>query len=416
MKCIPLILTIALISLILGACGPASSQPAGPAVAISPAVNVCTVNTFLSRVYFLNSAFSPQPPFNQAPPSSTPIDPNSSNQYIRAIAADLVNAFNSASPLPSFQHQLCNLTGVYINPAGCANPSNPTTCNASAGRIADYSWGFRQNSSPPQRYIGISLALWYGCQPSNNVCAPPLQKYETDLIQAVLARAGETDPHGPTSQPPPDPTPPFVDAVNSSASTSAMSVLATLAHELGHVYWYDVFIVDSNGNPNPGGPPNFSLFCNGGFYLNAGTGGPWHDKPGFPNGNKRWVDFVEVRNGHQPNDVDIKQLQHQLGMGNYRKAGDWLYLLYSGIFGNAVHNPYNGPWASALAAFSPDEDFVETFELNVLRKANPALTQLDIKIFGTRANPYTYDVLAHLSNTPPDPMFKSELVRKLNCF
>jgi len=121
-----------------------------------------------------------------------------------------------------------------------------------------------------------------------------------------------------------------------------MSVLAVLAHEFGHVYWFDAFVTPA------GGSFANSSFCGGIFY----PGGNWGKiQVGVPNsGGHRFVFF-----------------------------GDTLSYPGSYVPGlpNTLHSIYSGGnWASALAAFSPDEDFVETFELRVLLKAG--LTGLQI--------------------------------------
>jgi len=50
---------------------------------------------------------------------------------------------------------------------------------------------------------------------------------------------------------------------NSFAANPAMSVLALLAHEFGHVYWFDSFV------PNAGGP-FVNNFCWGGNFYPSG--------------------------------------------------------------------------------------------------------------------------------------------------
>jgi hypothetical protein len=122
---------------------------------------------------------------------------------------------------------------------------------------------------------------------------------------------------------------------NSFAVNPAMSVLAVLAHEFGHVYWFDSFV------PNAGG--SFANnFCGGIFYPSANWQRNAVGVP-FSNGN-RFVFFGDTPSysgSHVP-----------------RLPGT-LHSIYS-----------SGNWASALAAFSPVEDFVETFELSVLMTAN----------------------------------------------
>jgi hypothetical protein len=51
-----------------------------------------------------------------------------------------------------------------------------------------------------------------------------------------------------------------------------MTLLAVLSDEYGHVLWYDEFVENPDGTPNPGGatyiqPNSPALFCKGAFYT-----------------------------------------------------------------------------------------------------------------------------------------------------
>jgi hypothetical protein len=97
-----------------------------------------------------------------------------------------------------------------------------------------------------------------------------------------------------------------------------------------------------------------------------------------------------------------------------------LHAIYSGQQLDGTNAQY-GRWASALAAFSTDEDFVETFQLFVLMHAQTQaqlsgpLQNLRVIIYGSQKNvgghvvPYADDVPANFNN-------KLELMRKSNCF
>jgi hypothetical protein len=81
---------------------------------------------------------------------------------------------------------------------------------------------------------------------------------------------------------------------------------------------------------------------------------------------------------------------------------------------NDVSNLYSrgGRWASALAALSPDEDFVETYELSVLRHAtNTPLQNLALNVFHNNRQFQVGDV-------PSDDIagYKEELADKEACF
>jgi hypothetical protein len=142
-----------------------------------------------------------------------------------------------------------------------------------------------------------------------------------------------------------------------SSDAPALSVLAALAHEFGHLLWWDVFV-----EPGSERISNTATFCNGRFYPSGAWQGSPVNLPPY-----HWISFGQIR--LQPKDSDVLQLQRFLLSGRYREAFDRLHRIYS-----------NRRWASALAAFSPDEDFVETFELLVLIKAG--LSQVSISTHG----------------------------------
>ena len=104
----------------------------------------------------------------------------------------------------------------------------------------------------------------------------------------------------------------------------------------------------------------------------------------------RWVPFGYIA---QPGVPYVAQLAGLLGSRSYGAVADNLHQIYS-----------SGRWASALAAYSPDEDFVETFQLYVLVNANPGLQILRINV-GNRSDDLLQSVNAN-----------SELGRKLRCF
>jgi hypothetical protein len=331
-----LIVTAGIITLVLSACPPLPHTPPPPPTL---AAQVCDAKGNLNNVPFLAGSLTPEPPFDQTPqPDSAGVNPE--------IESDLTAGFNAAPQF--FKDQLCKLNGIFINRAGCSG-NEPNTCNLSDRDVVNNSWGFRKYPSG-ERYIAISLGLWNfkPCQAPRSVCAPPLQDYETRLNQALLQTLS-----------------PVVVSTQFGASpnTVAMTVLATLAHEYGHIYWFDSFVIDPNtGAPNPGGPAVITRFCDGGFYPL----GSWPFPVDLPPG--RWLSFGEILN-QAPLSSDVLQLPGLLSPDHLSKAAARLHKIYS-----------NGRWASTLAAFSPHEEFVETFELFVLRNANPPLQSLKVRI------------------------------------
>lgn len=380
-------LTIGFVALALFACAPVPPPKLG-GVAVLPVrgASVCPVATFLGNVHYLAQTMPPfslpSSGFQSAPPidTNTPVDPNGT------IASDLMAAFNTAPDF--FKNQLCSLTGIYIDRTGCANYI-PSSCSGSPP--TDSLWAFRAFDAQGHssgRFIGTWLGLWQNGVQGH---APVFSKFETGRLQALLNWTSSSPPAYIVANP----------------DTTAMTVLAILAHEVGHIFWYDAFVVNADGSPNPGGPTDFTQFCNGAFYTPTGVGqGSWLLPPSLP--DYRWVSFGQPRNYHKADDVDMTKLESDLNHQKYDDAGDLLHAIYSGQQPNGT-NVQNGRWASALAAFSTDEDFVETFQLFVLRYASTPLQSSEVKIFGSMNRVYLDDIPATFDQKP-------ELIRKTGCF
>jgi len=146
--------------------------------------------------------------------------------------------------------------------------------------------------------------------------------------------------------------------------------------------WWNTFV-----EPGASQVSNTAGFCNGSFYPSGVWQGTSVDIP-----KDRGVRFGKIR--LQRKNSDVPQLERFLGSGDYSRAFEVLHQIYS-----------DGRWASALAAFSPDEDFVETFELFVLM--NAGMRQAAITTYG-RAR--------HSDNVVRDATVSSPLQTKLQCF
>jgi hypothetical protein len=391
MKSRALISTAGIVGLTLFACAPTT-----PTIVSAPApatTSACTGGA-LNKVPFLQSGFDPRS--NSTPqPDAAAIPPD--------VWTDLQNAFSIAPP--SFQQQLCSVNGIFINPAGCtrSNPNDPTSpydpnkCNLSPMAVGNNSWGMRQydpnSGAILGRYVALSLGLWnnsaspgWTCS-GRTYCAPPFHTYQTGVVQALLMSLAPTVAISATNLP--------TISSSTSADIAEMSVLATLAHEYGHVLWYDTFVPMKGGGPAAPATPGF---CGGLFYT-APTA-PWQYPVSVPPG--RWLLFGEIRE-QSPLNSTILNLPGFFTANLPGLAGDNLNRLFNG-----------GQWASTLAAFSPDEDFVETFELTVLAAAQragtaqPLLQSMVIKIPGSRSRTYSFDILDNLAPG-------TELARKYVC-
>ena len=362
-KPIALLLILGVIALVGFACAPSPPPP-------PPVAQVCT-DGVLNPVPFLKVPFYPKEPFDQRPEAdSAPANPE--------IQSDLTAAFRTAPAF--FKTQLCSLQGVYIDPTGCTG-HDPSTCGSlSDADIADLSWGFRNTAK--EGFIAISLGLWRNnpCEGAKKVCSPSFQTYETRRLLALLDRTAEKDLRALSAERRrPRLTLPSYGV---SPDVPALSVLAALAHEYGHVWWWQIFV------PQPRTEIiDTTTFCNGSFYPS----GSWQGTPlNLP--LHHWLGFGEIR--LQPSDSDVLRLRRFLQSAEYSEAFEVLHRIYS-----------NGRWASALAAFSPDEDFVETFELFVLM--NAGLRQAAIT---------TYGRVRHSDNVMHDITVSPTLQTKLQCF
>jgi hypothetical protein len=128
-------------------------------------------------------------------------------------------------------------------------------------------------------------------------------------------------------------------------------------------------------------------FCGGRFY----TQGSWSNID-VPAG--RWTEFAHpsVNAAHAGNYVS--NLNSYLSQRNFALAAATMQATFQ-----------NQDLADVLAAFSPDEDFVEAYEWHVLLNATPPLSNLTIQIPGI----LTYNIAADMPN-------KRLLRNKMMCF
>jgi hypothetical protein len=304
--------------------------------------------------------YQPNPQPYRAPQA----DPEVSVDPASAMAQDIQGAFAAAPAF--FQQQLCSLDGVYVNPTGCSS-FDGRTCRGFAGGdkgLVEASWGFREGPSiypvgarlplgHRGEYIALSASPWSG----PNVHAPKFSEYERRLLRLLL-------PPWPSTA---GPAPQYADygPANTAAETPAMTVLGALAHEYGHVLWYDTF--------RPNGTDDLS-FCGGTFFE-----GSWDGRLVLP---PLWRNFGVV--GEQPHDRNAVQLGW---IKKVIRRGDSVGVNYAVLYLNYYYNLDNR-WASYFATRSPDEDFVETFKFYVLQRAKTPLTSLPIRL---RASQHSFD-------------------------
>jgi hypothetical protein len=235
------------------------------------------------------------------------------------FSTDLGTAYCMASA--AFQQQLLELTGVFIT---CLDPSNCT----SSGQDISTSWGYRENANNESylqhTYIGLSAGLW----PNGNLMT--YDKYEYNVFDSLLMHAGLPVTINP------------VYSVVTNPPTN-MTVLAALAHELGHIYWWKLSVDE--------------IACVNGYFddiswLHADKAPQYH-KFGIQNpySNSNGKGNAPKTN-HKDKDAVLKDLQ----IGNHQEYND-------------LNNIYSGYWASLFGTVAPDEDFIEAYKLWVLTSA-----------------------------------------------
>jgi len=365
------------------ACAPPSSSPPAPT---RVAAN-CTFNA--SSVGVLAPGYFPNPGGN------TYSIPGQNLQTGSSLSTQMINDINAAftnAPL-AVQNDVCALSGIFIDTSSCQggtiNPCTPVNNNLPV------SWGYRSynRADPGFMYVAIPASLW----PTVNTMAIPLSQYEQNAVQYFALNAG--NPYWGSSTNPTYPLPNISSVSYNNRGTSWPTVLAALAHELGHVKFnYTIHKKNHYGEDY-----DFSLLhnCNTGSttidFFNWWTYSGNYKKI-FPKGSKGyWRQF-----GYQDNQNSNQKIDHSLSpflsdfkdLTHYANPNPLLYTLYS---------DEAEPWASFWGAWSPDEDFVETYVLSALLDN---MTSLQISISGYSP----YDVIANTTQNN-----KPVLYSKIQC-
>ena len=289
----------------------------------SDRVEACTDAYFQQKIHYLDN-YDPttlQPPI----PSADPVD--------RAYTGRLTQAFDNA---PGILHDgLCGVDAIFI--VRDASSCNDQSCFAS-------SFGIRvRSANPVKRYIGISQRFldWW----------PTLGQYETALITEILSANRNWLSISVT--------PKFATAGIDSRVTA---VLAALAHEMGHIVWYDTFDPLSGYSLQQMRMFRASLLCNGDFFASWMAGAAVQPPPIFRDfltrPNRRSA-TQQVADTHKFDQADFINVDNNFGATAYIQAVNLLAQIYA----------TTGTWASAFAAVAPDEDFVETYKFNAVVNA-----------------------------------------------
>ena len=368
----------------------ACTQPFPPPPAPSPPKPVAANCSFNANgVGVLSPTYFPDPTSNSYSPPGNNLQPGVllSNQMIADIDAAFANA-----PL-SVQNDICALSGIFIDTSSCQGGTiNP--CNNNNEFPIPISWGYRswvkKNSDVGNMYIAIPATLW----PVANTTATAFSQYEQNVVQYFAKTA---NPNWGTLYP--LPTISGVSYNNSNPNnlpSSWPTVLVALVHELGHAKFnYTIHPKDNYGKDYKFDPLTMCNVNINGSNITIDFFSGWSY-----NGTAKklvpkdfWRQF-----SYQDNEYSNNKIEHSMSpylsdfQDQKQNPNDLLYTLYSGA---------SQPWPSFWGAWSPDEDFVETYVLYAL-KAN--VTSLQISISGYSP----YDVITGSAN-------KQTLSNKMQC-
>jgi len=346
---------------------PAPVAPAPPVTTRLTSVMCPDGSDLLDHVHYVQLSVQLSPQAGSVQPNtdftvtadSTPID--------QAIKSDLAAAFK-ANPNPAFaKNELCppfttsggitnpGLDGIFINRAQCVNPSNPndydpSNCSGMTDTdVAANSWGLRTPLPTSKKYIAISLGLWR-CSSGRGYCAPSFTQFHQRLNKALLDTTCKTQ--NPQCNAANIPPPNFQIPAGGPPNAPDLSILAALAHERGHIYWFETFV------QRPGDAPTNLVtlaggFCGGRIYPR----GQWRGVAvGLP--DHRYVQFAALNRNSSVAVANLPTLLNSVDPTDATVAAGIIDAIYVG-----------GQYPSLLAAYSPDEEFVEAFEWSVLRNA-----------------------------------------------
>jgi hypothetical protein len=343
-----------------------------------------TACNFPGNISYVTASFAP---LRGGPGPTTNSSWPSSPDY----RADLIAAFSAASP--AFQQQLCSLDAIYVNAAPCTSPEE----------CFDNSWGWRQSKPTvgQGRLISLSTALWQSPKYST------YSSYETVRMQTTLPLTGAAYSGAQSC------SPPGTTTTCTNVDNFTMVLLATLAHEAGHILWYD--------KVDPGFPDTkpiaFTCPDGGSFFGESWALSPHHPPAGANGGEWRELSTP----GNRTSYPDLNKYPPQMSaidrVSGYSSSDGLISQLFAPIEPSmpVPPNPPRGqPWASALGATSPDEDFVETYEFEVLTTAKSPLTSVTLTI--PTSPQATYNIpMDYFQTKSGSANSRPELVRKVAC-
>jgi hypothetical protein len=259
---------------------------------------------------------------------------------LNTIQGIIANAFTAAPQ--HLKDELCTVDNIFID-------ATVSSRNAPAWGMLDRSRTNAQGAD--KKYIGISVALFF---PQN-----PLQPYgrlETSIVKALL-------------EPPPPPLPSdeqiWLDGLtvqaNTGTDTLVTSTLAVLAHEMGHIIWWNEDIPDTACLVSPATPQGIS-FHEIAWKKNAVNPHGFH---GFGQGRNRSI---------------IENFTRADMASNFSR--DQLNTLVT-----EMQSIYDGQkWTGLFAFTDADEDFIETYKYWALTNASGAAKLSSLSIAFNQPN------------------------------
>ncbi|WP_024508947.1 hypothetical protein [Bradyrhizobium sp. ARR65] len=221
--------------------------------------------------------------------------------------------------------KLCRLTQLFVTKANLWGP---------------WGWGFWEGADrPPGK--GVYLAI----SDSELATRKSVAETENETVDRLVQLRGRFDRAR------------LLRLRSSAPADPELTVLAGLAHELGHI-----LLADSNGDgvdpAHPrrevSGPPQSACFEDA--FINAS----W-DSRRFHQNMRRWVDFGEQYNNRPKNpDVSLSRLRTLARQGRVGAANDVIRSVYS-----------SHEFTSPAAIPNPIEDVAETYKYKVLADATP---------------------------------------------
>ena len=250
-------------------------------------------------------------------------------------------------------------------------------------------WGLRERlhknscqKTQQAKHISISQQVW------NSMTTTPYATYETSILNSLLNNPPLPLPsvtqwmgqlsYAAYPDPAPSPAP---------STPNAIAVLAILAHEIGHILWWD-----KNVGNRTCVKASQSRFSNYSWPSNQVAHG-FH-RLGQQDKQNRTTD--------RPDKDDVLldfRYDNPPGSSNYPDAVADLQTMY-----------LSGNWASLFATVSVDEDFIETYKLWILTNINNLgpITSLHINIPSLSA----IDILSRFNNTKTKLYAKTHWIQK----